>query len=128
MKKAFITGVAGFIGSHLADYLIEQGWEVWGVDNFLTGDKKNINKNVILKKLDIRSKEALIFFMCKIKPDVVFHMAAIARTLWTIDDPLLCHETNITGTLHVLIAAKEAGVKKVVFASSNIVKNDLNWS
>jgi UDP-glucose 4-epimerase len=121
MKKAFITGVAGFIGSHLADYLIDQRWQVWGVDNFLTGDKKNINKKVKFKEIDIRNKDRLTAFTNKAKPDYLFHFAAIARTPWTIDDPLLCHETNITGTLNSLLAAKEAQVKKVIFASSNIV-------
>ena len=121
MKKAFITGVAGFIGSHLADYLVARGWQVWGVDNFLTGDKKNINAKVKFKNVDIRKPEQLASFFKIAKPEYVFHMAAIARTLWTIDDPLLCHDTNITGTLHVLMAAKKSKVKKVVFASSNIV-------
>lgn len=121
MKTAFITGVAGFIGSHLADYLIDQGWQVWGVDNFLTGDKNNIHPKVKFKNIDIRKKNQLTAFLKIAKPKYIFHMAAIARTLWTIDDPMLCHETNITGTLNALMAAKEAGVKKIVFASSNIV-------
>lgn len=121
MKKAFITGVAGFIGSHLADYLIEKKWNVWGVDNFLTGDKKNINAKVTFKKIDIRDYDKLSAFMKAVRPEHIFHLAAIARTPWTIDDPLLCHETNTTGTLHVLLSARDANVKKVVFASSNIV-------
>lgn len=121
MKKAFITGVAGFIGSHLADFLIEKGWKVFGVDNFLTGDEKNINKEVKFKKIDIRKKENLAEFVKKTKPDYVFHFAAIARTPWTIDDPSLCHETNITGTLNVLLVSRDVKVKKVIFASSNIV-------
>lgn len=121
MKKAFITGVAGFIGSHLADHLIEQSWQVYGVDNFLTGSKKNINPKVKFKKMDIRDKENLYGLIKKIKPQYVFHIAAIARTPWTIDDPLLCNETNITGTLNVLMAARDGKAKKVIYASSNIV-------
>lgn len=121
MKKALITGVAGFIGSHLADYLIDQGWQVFGVDNFLTGDKKNINPKVRFKRVDIRKKDKLTEFVKNSKPDIVFHLAAIARTLWTVDDPMLCHKTNVTGTLNVLLTSREAKVRKVVFASSNIV-------
>ncbi len=121
MKKALITGVAGFIGSHIADYLIEQGWQVSGIDNFLTGDKKNINAKVNFKCIDIRKNGNLNSFIKVINPDYVFHLAAIARTPWTIEDPILCHETNITGTLNVLMAARYSKVKKVIFASSNIV-------
>ncbi len=121
MKKALITGVAGFIGSHLADHLIQQRWQVFGVDNFLTGNKKNINSKVIFKRIDIRKRADLNKFIKDIRPDYMFHLAAIARTPWTIEDPILCHETNITGTLNVLIAAKDSEVKKVIFASSNIV-------
>lgn len=121
MTSAFITGIAGFIGSHLADYLLDEGWQVYGVDNFLIGDKKNVNPKVKFKILDIRKRVELTAFLKKTKPDYVFHLAAIARTLWTVDDPLLCHDTNVTGTLNTILAAKEAHVKKVVFASSNIV-------
>lgn len=121
MKKALITGVAGFIGSHLADHLLDEGWEVFGVDNFLTGSKKNIDPRVKYKIVDIRKKDKLAIYMKKVRPDYVFHLAAIARTPWTIDDPMLCHDTNITGTLNVLMLARDLKVKKVIYASSNIV-------
>jgi len=121
-KKAFITGVAGFIGSHLADYLLDQGWEVHGMDNLLTGDRANINPKVIYHEGDIINKYELDYFVKNAgEIDCLFHLAAIARTLWTVDEPLLANEINITGTLNVLLAAKEAKVKKVVYASSNIV-------
>lgn len=120
-RRALITGVAGFIGSHLADHLIEQGWQIFGLDNFLTGDKKNINPKVKFKRIDIRKRQGLAAFIKNVKPDYIFHLAAIARTPWTIDDPLLCHETNINGTLNVLLAGREVMAKKVIFASSNIV-------
>jgi UDP-glucose 4-epimerase len=121
MNKALVTGVAGFIGSHLADSLIDHGWRVFGIDNLLTGDKRNINSNVNFKFVDIRKKDSLNYYIKSVKPDYIFHLAAIARTPWTIDDPILCHETNISGTLNVLMAARDSKVKKVVFASSNIV-------
>lgn len=121
IKKAFITGVGGFIGSHLADHLLDKGWEVFGVDNFLTGSKKNIDPRVKYEIVDIRKKDKLAAYMKKVRPDYVFHLAAIARTPWTIDDPILCNETNITGTLNVLMIARDLKVKKVIYASSNIV-------
>lgn len=121
MKRAFITGVAGFIGSHLADYLIEQGWHVVGIDNFLTGAKENVNPKVKFERIDIRKKNDVKEMIKKTQPDYVFHFAAIARTLWTVDDPMLCHETNVTGTLNVLIGTRDTKAKKVIFASSNIV-------
>lgn len=120
--KILITGVAGFIGSHLADYLIDQGHTVYGIDNFLTGDKLNINPKVKFSKVDIRNKIKMSHLFKKTgNLDWVFHLAAIARTPWTIDDPILANDINITGTLNVLMASKESRVKKVIFASSNIV-------
>jgi UDP-glucose 4-epimerase len=128
--KVVVIGVAGFIGSHLADYLIEKGYEVYGIDNFLTGSKANINLKVKFKKIDIRDKVALENYLRDLKNiDYVFHLAAIARTPWTIADPLLANEVNIDGTLNVLMASKNINVKKVIFASSNIVyaKNTPYW-
>lgn len=120
--KIFITGIAGFIGSHLADYFINKGYEIFGVDNLLTGQKENINPRANFHLLDIRHKNELTELMQGLQPDWVFHEAAIARTPWTIDDPELCHSTNIDGTFNVLSACKETGnIKKVILASSNIV-------
>lgn len=117
--KILITGVAGFIGSHLADYFIERGHEVVGIDNLLTGSVENINKKVFFIEQDIRNyKHIEMYFQ---NADWVFHEAAIARTPWTIDDPTLCHDTNVTGTFNVLKASLEHDVKRVVIASSNIV-------
>lgn len=125
-----VTGVAGFIGSHLADYLIEKGYEVYGIDNFLTGDKSNINSGVNFSQIDIRNHIKLNQYFKKLGSlDYVFHLAAIARTPWTITDPILANEINITGTLNLLMASKNIHVKKVIFASSNIVyaKNTPYW-
>lgn len=120
MKKprAFITGVAGFIGSHMADRLIDEGWEVRGIDNLLTGDISNVNFKVDFHRADIRD-ESLSKMMCGY--DYVFHFAAIARTQWTIDDPKLANDININGTLNTLMSAKAEGIKKFVHSSSCIV-------
>lgn len=118
--KVLITGVAGFIGSHLADYLIDtHGWDVIGIDNFLTGSSENINPKVNFYSSDLRVAEDLDELFRGV--DYVFHLAAIARTPWTIEDPVLAVQTNIVGTTRVLEGARKAGVKKVIFASSNII-------
>ena len=79
--KCAVTGVAGFIGSHLADYLIEQGHEVIGIDNFMTGDRKNINPKVEFHKQDIISDK---IFLSLQGVDWVFHLAANARTFLSV--------------------------------------------
>ena len=117
--RYIVTGGAGFIGSHLTDKLIAQGHDVVVIDNLLSGSEKYINPRATFYKIDIRNIE-------EIKPifggvDGVFHLAAIARTPWCIDDPILAYQTNVMGTLNVLEAARAAGVKRVVMTSSNVV-------
>lgn len=121
--KVLISGVAGFVGSHLADYLIEQGYEVVGVDNFLTGSPENINSKVIFYKADIRDFDGIHAIFNLEKPEWVFHEAANPRTFLSIEDPLLDEGINITGTLNMLIASRDAKVKKFMFASSCIINS-----
>ncbi len=121
-KKALVTGGAGFIGSNLVDALITQGYEVVIVDNLTGGKKENIHPKAIFHNQDIQDLEA-------IKPlfkgvDYVFHLAALPRVQQSIDDPLATHNVNITGTLNVLMSAKEAGVKKVVYSASSAAYGD----
>lgn len=117
-KKILITGVAGFIGSHLADYLIEHGYKVIGIDNFMTGDIKNVHPKVEFYEMDIRDKN-IGKYMQGI--DWVFHEAANARTQVSVDNPWFDMENNIQGTLNMLLAAREAQVKRFIYASSCIV-------
>lgn len=122
MKKCLITGIAGFIGSHLADYLIKKGYSVIGIDNLLTGDIHNINSRVKrFYKNDVTNLKSLTTILTEEKPSYIFHLSAIARTLCTIEDPLYTHNVNVTGTLNVLECARLIKPIKVVFASSNIV-------
>lgn len=132
MSKILITGVAGFIGSHLLSSCLKDGHDVIGVDNFLTGKMSNISsvlsENVTypdrfkLLREDIRDANAMRAAMEGV--DCVFHEAAIGSVPWSIKDPMLCHDTNVTGFLNILEAAKAAGVKRVVYASSSAVYGD----
>ena len=119
--KIICTGSAGFIYSHLADYLIEQGHEVVGIDNFFTGNKENLNPKEKFYEVDIRDLDKLQEIFKEEKPEIVFHGAANCRTFVSIVEPRLNNDINITGTLNVLLAAKDNGVKKVISASSCII-------
>lgn len=121
MARCIVTGSGGFVGSHLTDYLIEKGHTVVGIDNFLTGDSSNINSKSFCYEADIRNLATMYAIFRHEKPDWVFHEAANPRTYLSIEEPLMNHDINITGTLNVLLASKEVGVKKVMFASSCIL-------
>lgn len=116
--NVFISGVAGFIGSHLADYLIEQGHKVKGIDNLLSGSMENVNKEVEFFPCDTRDSYVHNYLK---DVDWVFHLAANARTQLSVEDPMLNHDLNITGTLNMLLAARNNKVKRFVFASSCIL-------
>src|SRR3989344_7910928 len=116
-KKYIVTGGAGFIGSHITDMLIADGHEVHIIDNLLTGKRERINPKAVFHELDIRDAE-------KIQPvfsgvDGVFHTAAQPRMQYSIEQPKLTNDINITGTLNVLLAARDAGVKRVVYSASS---------
>ncbi|MCD6573706.1 MAG: SDR family oxidoreductase [Thermoplasmata archaeon] len=119
-KKVVVTGGAGFIGSHLAEELVENN-EVIVIDNLSTGKLENIkhlmdNEKIIFKKGDIRD---LDFLKKEFEgADYIFHQAAIVSVPFSIKNPFLTNEVNVSGTLNVLMAAKENSVKKVVYASS----------
>lgn len=119
--KYLVTGAAGFIGSHLTDALIGQGHQVVAVDNLLSGYREQINPAADFRELSIIRYERLAELMQEEKPDGVFHLAAIARTPWCIDDPLLASLTNAHGTACVLEAARQAKVRRVVLSSSNVI-------
>lgn len=117
MTKYLITGVAGFIGSNLAEHLIAEGEEVVGIDNFLTGKKENIapfQHHMNFVEGDIRDT-TLLRDLCT-DVDYILHHGAMASVPWSMKEPMLCHEHNTTGTLNVLLAARDAGVQKVVMA------------
>lgn len=115
--KYLVTGGKGFIGSHLVDYLVDNNHKIKVLDNGLSGDNENPKAEYI--KVDIRRFGEIEKYFAGV--DAVFHFAAIARTPWCIDDPILCYETNVLGSTNVLEAARKNGVKRVVLSSSNIV-------
>lgn len=117
--RYIVTGGAGFIGSHLVDSLIDEKHEVVVLDNLLSGNVKNINTNAEFHNCDIRKLDDIMKYFQDI--DGVFHLAAIARTPWCIDNPILAYETNVLGTLNVLEACRLNNIKRVVMTSSNVV-------
>jgi UDP-glucose 4-epimerase len=117
--KYIVTGGAGFIGSHLVDTLIGLGHTVVVVDNLLCGFEKNLNPAAVFHNCDIRKLDTIVEHFKDV--DGVFHLAAIARTPWCVDDPILAYETNVMGTLNVLEASRIHKVKRVVMTSSNVV-------
>jgi len=127
MTKAIVTGGAGFIGSHLAQELAKRGYQVVILDDLSRGKIENIqallNKdNVMFVRRSITELPLLQKLFENV--DYVFHQAALARVPFSIENPLAVNEANITGTLNVLVAAKEQGVKKVIYASSSSVYGD----
>lgn len=125
MARYLITGVAGFIGSTLAEELLHRGHEVRGVDNLSCGNTKNID--ALLPHLDFRRMDindtATLRECCR-GVDYVLHEAAVASVPRSIADPVQSHIANIDGTLSVLIAARDAGVSRVVYAASSSAYGD----
>lgn len=117
MAKCLVTGGAGFIGSHIVDALIQKGHEVLVVDNLSTGKKENINPNAYFFEADLRDFDAIRPLFEGV--DYVFHEAALPRIPLSIEKPIETNDINVKGTLHALVASKEAGVKKFIYASSS---------
>ena len=117
-----VTGGGGFIGSHLVDRLHRDGHEVRVLDNFATGRRENLLGligSIELVEGDVQSYERASAAVRGV--DVVFHQAALPSVPRSVQDPLTSNATNVTGTLNVLLAARDEGVRRVVFASSSSV-------
>lgn len=125
MSRYLITGVAGFIGSTIAHTLVEQGHEVSGVDNLSTGNLSNLEdiaSSVSFHQADLQNLPAM-HAACE-GVDYVLHLAAMASVPRSVKDPLATHESNVNGTLNVLIAARDAGVKRIVYSASSSAYGD----
>jgi nucleoside-diphosphate-sugar epimerase len=120
VARYLITGIAGFIGSTLAHRLVEQSHEVRGIDNLSTGRLENlsaIRSSISFTQGDIQDLEAMQEACAGV--DYVLHQAALASVPRSVKDPLTSHASNINGTLNVLLAARDAGVKRIVYAASS---------
>lgn len=116
-NKILVTGGAGFIGSHIVDRLIDEGFEVVVVDNLSTGHKKNINKNAKFYRLDIQSSKIESVFQTE-RPSHVCHQAAQKDVRLSVSDPVFDAKINILGTLNILQNCVNYKTKKVIFAST----------
>lgn len=122
-----VTGAAGFIGSNICQRLLDKGYRVVGIDNFKTGSGKNIeglleNDGFSFTEVDINDLDSLNSIMEGV--DYVLHQAAIPSVPRSVDDPITSNQTNINGTLNVLVAARDRNVRKLVFASSSSIYGD----
>ena len=115
-----MTGGAGFIGSNLVDGLLSKGYRVRVLDNLSTGKRENLAsawpkiefiKGDLRRDKDIRKAVRGVSY--------VFHMGAISNVPQSVDQPLVTHEVNVTGTFRLLQASREAGVKRLIFTSSS---------
>jgi UDP-glucose 4-epimerase len=123
--KYIVTGGAGFIGSNLVDALVSEGHEVIVIDNLSTGKEENVNSKATLLICDISHEDHITIMAEAMKEaDTVFHLAALARVQPSIENPQKFNKVNVNGTLHVLTAAKEAGVRRVVYSASSSAYGD----
>jgi nucleoside-diphosphate-sugar epimerase len=125
MALYLITGGAGFIGSHIVDEVLRRGDSVLVLDNFSTGLAPNIaavRDRIMVSEEDIRDMEKIC--PCFEGVDYVIHLAALASIPRSIADPITSNAVNIDGTLNVLVAARDAHVKRVVFAASSSAYGD----
>jgi len=123
--KTLVTGGAGFIGSHLVRALLERGDQVVVLDNFSSGRRSNLDElagEIELVEGDLRSYERVHAAMDGV--ELVFHEGALPSVPRSVQDPLTTNEVNVSGTLNVLLAARDEAVRRVVFASSSSVYGD----
>lgn len=123
MKNIMITGIAGFIGSNLADHLLDKGYSVYGIDNLSYGVRGQIPDKANFTQIDIRSKKLSDVIQGM---DVVFHMAAKNCITDCQIDPLETIDINVKGTVNVFEACRKAGIKRVLFAESSAIYEGSN--
>src|SRR5438309_407236 len=125
MALHLITGIAGFIGSSIARALLERGEQVRGIDNLATGKRENIKE--IADRIDFREADLLDLDAMKEAchgVECVYHQAAIPSVPKSVLDPLGSNQANVDGTVNILIAARDAKVRRVVYAASSSAYGD----
>jgi len=120
--KVIVIGGAGFIGSHVVDALVERGFAVHVIDNLSGGRKENVNPKAIFHKADIRELDAIRPIIKGAK--FVFHLSALPRVPYSIEHPIETNDVNVSGTVNVLVASKEGGVKRVIYSASSSAYGD----
>jgi UDP-glucose 4-epimerase len=121
-RVMLVTGGAGFIGSHLVQALLDRGYKVRVLDNITTGKAERIDRRAELVREDIREGALIGPFFQGV--DCVLHTAALPRVPLSIENPLETHMVNVVGTINVLLAARNAGVRRLVFSGSSSVYGD----
>jgi len=125
MSRYLITGIAGFIGSTLAHELVKQGHEVRGIDNLSTGTLDNladIRHAVDFEQMDLQNVAGMKAACDGV--DYILHQGALASVPRSVKDPVTSHESNINGTLNLLVAARDAKVRRIVYAASSSAYGD----
>lgn len=122
MSKIVVTGGAGFIGSHIVDTLVLDGYDVHVIDNLYAGNADNINPKAIFHNVDIRDFEKILPIFENV--ECVFHEAALPQVQYSMENPVETHEVNVNGTINILEACRINKVKRLVFASSSAVYGD----
>lgn len=127
MEKVIVTGGAGFVGSHLAEELANRGYSVVILDDLSSGRMENIADLLARENVEfVQGSITDVSLLHQLFQGVhyVFHLAAIPSVPRSIENPLASHEVNATGTLNVLLSARDSGVKKIIYASSSSVYGD----
>ncbi len=119
MTRCLITGVNGFLGSHLAEFLLEQGWQVAGVSHRSASNIVGISQRLELFSCDVLDRQEVEAAVAKAQPDVIFHLAAQSLPSVSWQEPEATFKANVFGTLHVLEAVRQAGVDPVVVLASS---------
>ena len=127
MAKILVTGGAGFIGSNLTGALLKQGHRVRVLDNFSTGKRENLVFDRRYPFLEIIEGDIGEYKVCQSAiegMEFVFHQAALPSVQQSVEDPLTSNRVNVQGTLNILLAARDAGVKRLIYASSCAIYGD----
>ena len=122
LKKILVTGGAGFIGSNMCEYLLELDLEVVCLDNFITGKRENLELSLKNKNFELIEGDIRILKDCELavkNVDAVLHLAALGSVPRSIADPITTNDININGFLNMMVATRDAGIKRFVYADSS---------